>query len=590
MGKFNLLYEPWILVVDEKMGEVKDVSLKEIFQNAHLYKGLAGDTRTQDFAILRVLLAVLHTVFSRFDADGQPYSFIKLDERFRQITKVGKDYEADYKEELLDTWYLLWEKGQFPDIICDYLEKWSDRFNLLDDKYPFFQVLEEDISGNAITIKNATRVSGKNINRLISESENKVALFAPKAASTRECLTYAEISRWLITFQGYTGAFDKAKFSSKYTYKPSKGWLFDLGGVFIEGDNLFDTLMLNFFITQDEGNNLLNIQKPCWEYSSNEIIKNYFLNYFDTHSKEAIIDNIAGLYTAWSRGIHINPEIKENTPFSCNIVKLPNIVHRDNFIEPMTLWKYNERGDNKNHTTPIKHRANKAFWRSFGLISGEQDRKPGVIQWLEEISRGLADCENNERYKLLSNLKLNISAISMQDDGNATSWVPTDEVIDYISVDGHIMTDIDKDRAWVSKINEIVDYTQHIVDKTYGIFINDIKEIRNISEESFNNHMKEELYSKINKPFIEWLADIHIDDEKEATEEKWKKILFKLVLKEAKEVVGNSNFRDYKGISEKKDSKGNVVKLSGNKNIATAYNALNYYLNKVLKGGGNNAK
>ena len=68
MGKFNLLDESWLSVVLDETGTTKEVSLREVFKNAHLYKDLAGDTKTQDFAVLRVLLAVLHTVFSRFDA------------------------------------------------------------------------------------------------------------------------------------------------------------------------------------------------------------------------------------------------------------------------------------------------------------------------------------------------------------------------------------------------------------------------------------------------------------------------------------------------------------------------------------------
>ena len=64
MSRFNLLDEPWISVVYDGKGSTKDVSLQDLFTNAHQYKELAGDTKTQDFAVLRVLLAVLHTVLS----------------------------------------------------------------------------------------------------------------------------------------------------------------------------------------------------------------------------------------------------------------------------------------------------------------------------------------------------------------------------------------------------------------------------------------------------------------------------------------------------------------------------------------------
>ena len=100
MSRFNLLDEPWISVVYDEKGTTKEVSLQELFINAHQYKDLAGDTKTQDFAVLRVLLAVLHTVFSRFDADGNVYEYLAVDERFKQIEPVEESDIADYKDGL----------------------------------------------------------------------------------------------------------------------------------------------------------------------------------------------------------------------------------------------------------------------------------------------------------------------------------------------------------------------------------------------------------------------------------------------------------------------------------------------------------
>ena len=59
MGLYNLLEEKWISVTSDQKGKTDKVSLVEVFENAHKYLGLAGDSETQDFAVLRVLLAVL---------------------------------------------------------------------------------------------------------------------------------------------------------------------------------------------------------------------------------------------------------------------------------------------------------------------------------------------------------------------------------------------------------------------------------------------------------------------------------------------------------------------------------------------------
>ena len=62
--EFNLLDEPWIRVRHPDCS-VEEVSLKTLFAHAHEYEDLAGETPAQDLAMLRLLLAVLHCVFSR---------------------------------------------------------------------------------------------------------------------------------------------------------------------------------------------------------------------------------------------------------------------------------------------------------------------------------------------------------------------------------------------------------------------------------------------------------------------------------------------------------------------------------------------
>lgn len=61
---FNLLDEPWIRVMMADC-TIQEVSLTQALTHAHTFTALAGELPTQDVAILRLLLAVLHTVFSR---------------------------------------------------------------------------------------------------------------------------------------------------------------------------------------------------------------------------------------------------------------------------------------------------------------------------------------------------------------------------------------------------------------------------------------------------------------------------------------------------------------------------------------------
>ena len=181
MSEFNLLDEAWISVVTDYKGNTKLVGMKEFFKDAHNYIALAGDTKTQDFAVMRFLLAVLHTVFSRYDADGNPYEMIELNNRMQQVEEVYEEDESDYKDALMDTWKNLWNKGKFPEIVDEYLEAWRDRFYLFDDKYPFYQVTKDFFeSCTLVNQKSETKspgwISFKTINRKISETKGFAVL------------------------------------------------------------------------------------------------------------------------------------------------------------------------------------------------------------------------------------------------------------------------------------------------------------------------------------------------------------------------------------------------------------------------------
>ena len=381
MGRFNLINEPWIKVIYNETGNCEFVSLETLFRDVIKIKGLAGDTKTQDFAVFRVILAILHTVYSRFDADGNVYEMLSLDDKFIPTEDVDEDDFNDYKRALNNTWNTLWDRKSFTESLYHYLSKWNDRFYLFDDKYPFMQVVKGDLSEDKISKKNPSTIMGKSFNRRLSESNNKVSLFSPKyeGDSNKEKLTEDEIVRWLITYHGYTGLADKVIFG-KEKYKASKGWLFDIGGINLEGKNLFETLMLNFMVVHSDGKYSCREQKPCWESSSDTIINNFMSNNF--------CDNLAQLYTMWSRAIYINPQMDLTQAFSCEIVKIPEIEHKDFFLEPMTIWQYNEQGENKNTFTPKKHRLNESMWKSFGIIAmpsiASKQKQPGVIEWLNK--------------------------------------------------------------------------------------------------------------------------------------------------------------------------------------------------------------
>jgi len=551
MPRYNLLDEKWIQVASKDT--VEKVSIKELFAGAAKYKELAGDMKTQDFAVMRVMLAILHTVFSRFDSNGEPYEFFEVDEEsFLQIGELEENDLEDYEDALYQTWIDIWNAKEFPKVVYEYLEKWRERFFLYDDKYPFFQVTKEVIEKDAA---GGGEFYGKNINRLVSESNNKQAYFSPKDESYKEYIADDELARWLITLQGYIGTSDKKKVGTAKTY--SKGWLYDLGGVYLQGNNVFETLMLNFAIAHNENNNLLKMQKPCWEAETMEKnIESYF------HNR---IENIASLYTAWCREIFIDPNRTKEDKFVCFIAKLPEIEHSDAFLEPMTVWKYNDTGEYKDKYRPRKHDVNKSMWRNFGLLTGvgEGTRKPGVIEWLNK----LGDISESEELGF-NKENITLCAVCMLDDGNATSWAPIDEVEDTLNLKERVLADTGN-TGWIIRINKTISDTKKTIKSVLEKFIKDLLEIRNMEKADVSKYV-EQFYFRIDLSFRKWIESIDIDNDKDTKEIEWNGILKKAMKEYVDELVSSSGLRDYKGIETS----------TGVKNIATIYNSFLYRLNQ----------
>ena len=80
---FSLLEEPWISVM-RMDHQVTKVSLLQALLRAHEIRDLAGESKTQDCAIFRLLLAVVYTAFSRVDEQNQSNLIATIQEAVRR--------------------------------------------------------------------------------------------------------------------------------------------------------------------------------------------------------------------------------------------------------------------------------------------------------------------------------------------------------------------------------------------------------------------------------------------------------------------------------------------------------------------------
>lgn len=180
---FNLVTKPWLKVIDLDTNRERTVSLVELFENAQNYRQLAGEMRSQDLAILRFLLAIVTTVYSRFDAAGEVYPWLKVSSQSPQTFEVDQDeFSQDAsQEDLLETWQRLYKSGKFSEVVTRYLKAHADRFDFF-GRMPFYQVTTEDY--DALVPKKKSIAAGKGqvlvkqLNRRVSESANSGYLCA----------------------------------------------------------------------------------------------------------------------------------------------------------------------------------------------------------------------------------------------------------------------------------------------------------------------------------------------------------------------------------------------------------------------------
>lgn len=553
---FNLVTEPWIQVIDNLTYEDKKISLMDLFKNAHNYKQLAGEMAAQDLAILRFLLAILTTVYSRVDVDGNFYDWIEGDDSTWRVTEpIDDEYD---KADLYNTWQQLYKQGKFSNAVIKYLEINQNRFDLFDKIRPFYQATAADydavvLDKNKLENNNG-QVTVKQINRLISESNNQPAIFTPKTGSNKNKMALDELVRWLITYQNFTGVTDKAKIKTNEKFSTSAGWLYKLNPVFTKGESLFETLMLNLVLVDEQG---YSLQKPVWEWDQ-------IRDYVHYREKKVVPNNLAELYTTYSRLIYIEWNEKQPKIFSAGV---PMFDFENAFIEPMTTWKPVPKSHDKSLKPAIRsiQTMSKVMWRNFGdyiNVDENDNQAPGIVSWLQRLkNKGL----------LPINKKLTLATAVLINDGNVTSQSPFAEVIDDLTIKAAVLFDNSPEERWPQRVVQIVETTQ-LVGKDYISFLYDVAAIRNIDAKQFVNQHSIKFYDALNIPFKEWLVSLSNDDDRDEKQLKWYKTLKKIVLQLVTEHINASTTRDIKG--ELDDKK--------NKNIFTINNILMAKLKRDL--------
>lgn len=505
--EFNLLDENWVRVITPEC-EIKEISLTDAIVHSHEYSGLCGELPTQDVAVMRLLLAVLHTVFSRVNEEGEP-------------TPLEEPDEA------LERWKAIWDMGHIPENpVRDYLESQHEKFWLFHPERPFYQVPEAKIG---------TEYGAAKLNGELSESSNKLRLFTAYSGEKKSKLPYSEAARWLL----YVNAYDdtSAKPKGKNLPSPGAGWLGKLGLITAEGRNLFETLMLNFVMLKD-GKELWGEEKPAWELEKAKAAE---------RSEIALPDNPAELHTLQSRRLLL---VRKDGMVTGYYLLGGDFFNKEMaFAEQMTIWSP-IRATTKDKSVigfkPCRHDSSKQMWREFPTAFPAEEKgekhTPGIVSWISEL----------KAYELLDDEQLIKFCTSSAQYGDKDFFI-SDVFSDSLSFHKKLLEEAND--GWRSAIADEVAKCDQLATAVYHL-ANDIDAAMGEDEGKSYVNAKEQLYFRIDIPFRKWLESINSEwgtKESEADRKRWRETAQKIAIALGEEMVANAGESAFTGRMIKDD-------------------------------------
>ena len=370
---FNLVRKAWVPVIYLD-GAAREVSLSQLFADAPRIRQIAGDIPQQTLPMLRLCEAIMYRAYGRAfpEPPAQP--------------------------DMLAFWRALWDNGAFDELVEEYLTEFEPAFDLFGEK-PFYQV-------PGLTYASKDKDFDP-IGEIIADVPKPGKfLFSMRSLNAPTSLAFPEAARWLLFFQAYDCAGIKTPVEgnthvNKGKVYPPKGffgtgWLGSIGGVFLEGSNLFETLMLNWVLydSAEPGKALFGNPNdlPPWERPSpgcDYVVRNPVgpvgMDTWQCRRARLVTDDadrrVVGIVSCY--GDVVRPT---QTPG----------------FETMTAWRESPQQQKALGTPfvplmPKAHDCSKAFWRGLASIVARApgaDLRPGVLRWVETLrasgARGLS--------------------------------------------------------------------------------------------------------------------------------------------------------------------------------------------------------
>ncbi|WP_240649313.1 type I-E CRISPR-associated protein Cse1/CasA [Streptomyces sp. Z26] len=360
---FDLTTQPWLPVLRHD-GVEKELSLTELFEQAEEIRRVPGDLPTQEFALVRLLLAVLYDAL-----DGGP-------------AERG-------------AWEELWTGGPeaFPVArITGYLAEHRERFDLLHPERPFFQVADlrtdkEDVFP---------------LDRIVADVPSNDRFLTMRAHGAQR-LSFAEAARWVVHVHAWdvagikSGAVGDPRKKAGKVYPNGVGSVGMLGGVLVEGLSLRETLLLNL-VPRDETALLQHDDRdlPVWRRPQPP-------GAAPETDADARPYGPRDLYTWQARRVRLHHDGRE--AYGVVLAYGDPLPYRNmHGREPMSGWRRSEQQEKKLRESPVylprTHDPSRTAWRGLAsLITGyppeavqksgrgaDPGISPRVLAWLGDMA------------------------------------------------------------------------------------------------------------------------------------------------------------------------------------------------------------
>ncbi|GHJ35405.1 type I-E CRISPR-associated protein Cse1/CasA [Streptomyces sp. TS71-3] len=332
-------------------GSEDELSLRQVFAHVGGLRRIVGDLATQEFALLRLLLAVAH------DALQGPRD--------------------------IEDWADLWSDPECFAPVETYLDTHRRRFDLLDPDEPFFQ------TAGLRTAKGEVSP----LNRIVADVPNGEPFFTARMPTVTR-LTFAEAARWVVHAHAFdtsgikSGALGDARVKGGKVYPLGTGWAGGLGGVFAEGETLRETLLLNLMAADTEEMEIAEDDRPAWRREP-----------CGPGGSERSVTGPRDLYTWQSRRLRLHHDANgvHGVVLGYGDPLASRNMHRR---EPMTAWRRSTAQEKKLRRTPVylprEHDPAQSAWR--GIASLVADRaeaaqgaeaakylRPAILEWVSRL-------------------------------------------------------------------------------------------------------------------------------------------------------------------------------------------------------------